>query len=197
MVILCGLLRLMVLKSDLSYLVGDMDNLSSSRILVMGDMNVQPSRLGGVGDRRPRRDRRWESLMLDWHLVLRNPAVVGSSVYAVTLPFRKKTVSINPGHTHHGVGRSSAIDLVLSSESLMCDVKIHNRLHCCDQESGCSWDMCLEFTQGDHFLLEVLTDQPVFQQSSECMRMPSWWSSDSSWRQGLHASHVVHAGLSC
>ena len=60
----------------------------------------------------------------------RNPYVGLGPMQEVWLPFRKRCVTLKAGHTHHGSGRSRAIEWVNAGREVSTCMKIHNGLHC-------------------------------------------------------------------
>ena len=92
---------------------------------------------------------------------------------------------VAPGHTHHShLGVSRASDLVLASAGLVIAARVHNSLHC--KGLDCAWDLCHEYTVGDHFLLDVSVPDvlltPSFQASE---KPPSGWDDQQRWLQGF------------
>eukprot|EP00435_Cladocopium_sp_Y103_P034642 s2414_g9.t1 len=152
-------------------------------LLLMGDANLQPSSLGKGRDPKPQREALWEQVLRKLGLTLLNPAYSGEPASAVSLPLRHRVVHVCPCDTHHcngGPGTSRAIDLVISSPEIFVDILIHNGVHC--KNSGCSWDLCVEFTKGDHFLIEV--QLPEISVSGD----RSAWQEEELWKHGVQAA---------
>ena len=163
----------------------------------MGDANLQPSAMGKGADPKPSRDRRWESLIKKWSVLLWNPPGFGGVPCSLFLPRRRKTVSLVPSDTHHcngGPGVSRTLDLVYGSPDLSGSVVIHNSLHC--KEAGCDWDDCFEFTGSDHFLLDVtFEDVSVRLDEPSAIKMPHHWHESSLWEHGFNRCSSVLLGL--
>lgn len=181
------------LSLDVVAAFGSLSNVSRRRIILMGDINVQPSGVGGNPDRRTRRVSCWDAFLDNCGVKLLNPCLTGTSCHPVWLPVRRKTLHIRPGHTHHGPGSPSTLDVVAASPLVVAGVTIHNKVHCEEAEGGCRLDCCAEYTQGDHFLVEICTDVPVPRSTACSYRMPRWWLSESSLRQGLAGNCAVLA----
>ena len=120
-----------------------------------------------------------------------NPRFTQGPLHQIILPIRKKRVAIQPAHTHHShLGGSRALDLIFASASLAVDMRIHNSLHC--RELGCSWDICHEFTAGDHFLTDFqLPHISLLPHSSGSIAPPSGWDDQVRWFQGLEEANGV------
>jgi len=124
-------------------------------IILAGDWNGQPSFLSGVSDFSAMREKALSSFGTDCCLACLNPLLMRSVTHPLILPLRAKTVLIHPGSTRHdSVGEARAIDLTYSSHNLLVDFCLHNGVHC--KGKGCSWDHCVEFCKGDHFLQQIL-----------------------------------------
>ena len=115
----------------------------------------------------------------------------------VTLPIRGQRLLLRPGDTHHAPGnaRSRCIDVILGSAPALGVARVHNGLSC-RGDGGCQWEECVEYTRGDHFLLDVSI--PFRATSSGlgagALRMPRWWQDPESWRAGLqHAQPPLRA----
>ena len=171
----------------------------SSGILLMGDANVQPSRLGGGPDPNGARDSRLEAFLSKWELLLLNPSVGGCSRQQVALPLRGKDIQIRTGDTHHFHGESSSrsIDLVWASADLLAQLVIHNSLHCQPDGTPCPFNNCIEYTRGDHFLLELRVGLGVeIDVGHAGARLPHWWESAVGWKHGLTAAGDVMESIS-
>ena len=102
-------------------------------------------------------------------LLLANPPL-DANTHPVWLPIRKRVVHIRSGDTHHCEGASRAIDLVACTAAADAHVTIHNGVHCSDE---CSWDECMEYTLGDHFLVAVeVQGIPSTPMTHTAVRMP-------------------------
>ena len=164
--------------------------------LILGDFNIQPEALGAGPDPFPSRDKALQGLLDRQELHLINPCLSHDAVQDVCLPLRDKIVKIRPGDTHHHVagGRSRAIDLGICSSSAAATFTIHNSLNCSTEQHKCPWELCLEFTRGDHFLAQADIDD-VFDVEScaSAMRMPMWLHEKSSWISAWSAASKVTA----
>ena len=167
-------------------------------LLLTGDANFQPFILGKGRDPKPQRDATWQSLMIALRVALLNPTFQGEHEFSLSLPSRSKTVTILPCDTHHcngGPGSSRAIDLICASDELIIQVCIHNGLHC--KGLGCSWDCCVEFTKGDHFLIEVLCmDAKVSRATPACVALPRRWHEEVLWGHGISRATACLSALS-
>ena len=124
--------------------------------LLTGDANVQPSCIGKGPDRNAFRNDLWISESHLWGLRMRNPTSFGENAVPVCLPIRQVDVYIRPCDSHHCCGadkESRAIDIIEASVELEMSTLLHNGLHC--KAGDCEWDMCHEYTLGDHFLFEI------------------------------------------
>ena len=154
-------------------------------VVLSGDANVQPAVLGAGPDKKLQRDLRVQTLLQEYGLTLRNPLVQEGNIFPIHLPKRDAMVEISPGHTHHfHIGSSRAIDLVFASHQIGCDVRIHNGLHC--RELGCAWDLCVEYTLGDHFLIDFsLPEVQICSYIEACEKPPRGWADEERWRCGF------------
>ena len=158
-------------------------------VLLIGDMNIQPSALGAGPDRRQAREAAWNVFTTKHKLAIANPGLQGSQAVEVELPLRGKTVLIRPGDTHHhpAGGASRAIDLVLASQRLVLNVTIHNSLQCCS-ESQCTLPLCHEYTRGDHFLVHAdLSELFLLPERTDNSCMPNWLHDEKRWNDAWKA----------
>ena len=186
-----------VLENDIERLIDMTSDAQDVQVGLSGDANAEPSLLGGGRDFSAKRDRRWAQLMSKFNLQLANPPLTDPlHLQRIWLPLRKRFVDVACGHTHHSSERRSrAIDLVAASPGLSCSVVVHNSVHC-GQDAPCPFSRCLEYTLGDHFLLEVLVEGVHVPSSSPPLpRMPRWWHSPVQWQCGLDAAEDILVGV--
>ena len=154
-------------------------------ILVLGDINVEPAELGAAEALFAARRKRWTSLMQSQGVTLANPAAQGNMSHKVWLPIRQKTVDVGTGCTHHCSGRSRSIDVIGYTGRMDVQVLVHNGVHC-KGAGACDWQQCVEYTLGDHFLLEAcIRDADVESSEAGSLRMPRWWQDMARWEKGL------------
>ena len=92
--------------------------------------------------------------MANQGLITLNPAVGLGPPQRVHLPLRQRDIRIVPGHTHHCAGQPRALDIMVATTGVAGMATIHNSLHCASARQ-CTWPLCLEYTRGDHFLVEA------------------------------------------
>ena len=160
-------------------------------VLWSGDTNAQPTMMQGGPDRHLSRDEVFSGLLSDFALSLLNPIVTPSMATSIWLPLRKRAVTLCAGHTHHGPGIASrAIDMTAISCGTPAEFMIHNMLHC--KEAGCQWDICAEYTLGDHFLLSMfLPDICLAPPPSAEPSPPRGWDNLDMWSHGLEAANAT------
>jgi len=156
------------------------------RVLIMGDMNMQPDVLGGQREPRRQRHKHWKKLCETWNLALHNPQLQPDIVQEVELQSRSRWVRACWGCTRHGGGVGRAIDLVVATPDVNLEMIIHNGLHCGGPEA-CDWPTCTDYARGDHFLIELrlgawLGTQGQVEASA---RFPKAWRDGARWAQAL------------
>ena len=183
------------LDQDLTLLSGPCQG-RASRILIVGDINIQPDELDHVVERNRQRMVRWDVLMSKWQLILHNPALHCHDIQEVHLPIRSKHVRIQMGSTRHGPGTGRAIDLVVSTPDVPVVLAIHNGLHC-QHVASCSWPVCLEYCRGDHFLQVLSVDlHPVRGREAATPYFPGAWHNVERWHAAFdHASVALRSLL--
>ena len=183
---------------------------SLRRMILQGDFNFQPSCLGGGDDHSSRRRRAWERFVAEWGLILRNEPLDVQDVMEVVLPLRKRSVKLMRGSTRHGPSVGRSIDLVMSTCDVVLNATIHNGLQCdglvdvdgahvasSDNECNCAWDHCLEYANGDHFLIEMDVDFPILKaRVHKCLLFPAAWHDGDRWSRGLEAATKPLGALS-
>ena len=113
-------------------------------------------------------------------------------------------MNIRAGDTHHGHGSSRAIDMIAFSRGAVSHCTIHNGIHCIPEALGeddahggatvqqCRWPQCMEYTRGDHFLMEASIEYGHHvDERLGCLSMPRWWHDGEAWRRGLNAAEGV------
>ncbi len=158
------------------------------KLVVLGDINIEPTEIGGADPESRKRRARWTALLERAYLSLLNPTSGSSSPSDVWLPLRQKMAKVGHGCTHHCAGKPRALDIAACSREVAGHMAIHNGLHCKDQ-LDCKWHQCVEYTTGDHFLSEIEI-QEIAMTSLEpgSFRMPSWWNNLDRWEAGLKES---------
>ena len=85
--------------------------------------------------------------------------------------------------------------MVLVSHDLVSTTRVHNSLHC--KGLDCSWDLCHEYTFGDHFLLDISVPDLVLAPSCKASeKPPSGWDDQQRWLQGFSENTAVCQALS-
>ena len=157
------------------------------RILLSGDANFQPFCICEERDPKPLREATFRRVLSALKAELANPCSGATSVSPIWLPLRSKTVHVRCSDTHHccgASGASRAIDLICASACLRVEVCIHNGVHC--KGLGCTWDLCVEYTKGDHFLMEAhLLDTSVSCVAPAAVSLPCHWHEESLWEHGI------------
>ena len=176
------------LQSDIDSLKSRVHEYKEFHVVLLEDMNVGPTELGGHDVAMAGRRRLWSKIITTNNLVLANPLAMSDQPQDVWLPIREKHVQVGYGCTHHCPGRGKAIDIVASLGQVAVQLIVHNGLHC--KHSGdCNWDACTEYTCGDHFLVEGLIENVhVDAVEAASSRMPHWWNDLGSWEKGLAKS---------
>ena len=165
-------------------------------VLLLGDANVQPSRLLAGPDLRADRDNLFSAFLDRKDMNLCNPIIGDHTRVPIHLPIRDKIVMIRHTDTHHCAGASRIIDLVASSRNCPAQATIHNTIHCCIH-GPCPWDVCMEFTLGDHFLTHVdLPSCTVVAAPDASPRLPRAWCDTELWTSGISAASGVMIPLS-
>ena len=175
------------LGADLVELRARTPSSSDFRLLLIGDINLEPSELGGSGTLGSNRRRRWSMFLGENGLVMRSPASNSQETHEVHLPLRDRFVRVGNGCTHHCPGKAGAIDVVASTPNNEVDVLVHNGLHC-KHAGSCSWPLCVEYTLGDHFLVQASVKHVSVPPDSSSFRMPAWWQDTQACDAGLLAA---------
>ena len=175
--------------SDATTLLEQLSNPSgvSPGILLSGDANFQPFCICRVRDPKPQREATFQGVLSALNAVVVNPICEADDTVPLQLPLCNKMVHVRSCDTHHccgGSGASRAIDLICTSSCLPAEVCIHNGVHC--KGLSCTWDLCIEYTRGDHFLIETLL--PIASVSfltPATVSLPSHWREESLWEHGI------------
>ena len=180
--------------SDATTLLEQLSNPSgvSPGILLSGDANFQPFCICRVRDPKPQREATFQSVLSALNAVVVNPICEADDTVPLQLPLRNKTVRVRSCDTHHccgGSGASRAIDLICTSSCLPAEVCIHNGVHC--KGLRCTWDLCIEYTRGDHFLIKTLLPN-----ASVSFLTPATVSLPSHWREERNMAFLGHPGVS-
>ena len=179
------------LSRDLTELKEKSVNAEGARIVIMGDINVEPAELGGSDRAAAARRVKWSALLVEHGLAHSGPSSQGDNPTAVWLPLRQKQVYVGAGCTHHCTGRARAIDIIVATSSVEISTLVHNGLHC-KEEGGCNWDYCVEYTSGDHFLVEAcIANVDVEASAGGSLRMPAWWNDLSRWESGIERADDI------
>ena len=175
---------------------------TTHEIIIMGDMNHEPSSIKATSHEGSNKEDHWKAFVSRWQLVDYNPPLLDGSIHTVKLPLRKRSVQVHIGATHHCRGQSRGLDRVLASRGAIQELRIHNGVHCssCElchdtpgeqgaQTSSCTWKLCTEYTWGDHFLLDFSVATSISDQAHwGCISMPKWWHDRIHWQKAVNAA---------
>ena len=125
--------------------------LNKPTFVIQGDANMQPYALGRGPDPLPLRNTHWDHFLVSHGLRLLNPCMHDGVEHEIRIPYSGKTIKIALGDTHHGIGKSRAIDLIAISDDRPAETTIHNGIHC-QAGSICQWEHCVGYARSDHFL---------------------------------------------
>ena len=106
----------------------------------------------------------------------------------ILLSRRNKQVRIRTGATRHGLGLAKAIDLAYSTADVDADLTIHNGIRY-GGPTQCPWPVCMEFTEGDHFLavIRVKAGETVNLEQASPSSPPAWHQPER-WQLGLDSA---------
>jgi hypothetical protein len=184
-------LELEGLKTDLDTIRSMNNQAEPASVLLLGDINVEPAEMGGRDASTASRRILWTRFLEEHRLMLCNPMVDADAQHKVWLPLRQKYVQVGTGATHHCSGQARGLDIVGCTEDLDVDVMVHNGVHC-KTHGQCTWDECVEYTAGDHFLVEANVKSAGISIDLEgSRRMPGWWTDASRWEKGLGEAQFI------
>ena len=169
--------------------------LNKPTFVIQGDANMQPYALGRGPDPLPLRNTRWDRFLVSHGLRLLNPCMHDGVEHEIRIPYSGKTIKIALGDTHHGIGKSRAIDLIAISDDRPAETTIHNGIHC-QAGSICQWEHCVGYARSDHFLASTSLRKRVSDGSltTAATSFPISWQDRTKWAAGLDdCASVINA----